>query len=777
MKHPLREFLEAGELSESRVSGASEALLVTLRQTGAVTRERAGRGWKLVLHNPEALRAVLAAQAPGILEAANPVLGPKAQAVSRSRDAHTAGAGEADLVLLKAKPGVVIQGPEGQQIDVGEMTRLAGAFSFVLKNENDWTLLGAPSATVATVENSECFLRSDSLGVEVDVWIYTHGRLSRRLLAWLAELAKGGGTLVHLGDYDPVGLDEYRRLRDGWGSRVRLHLPDRLEDLFRTRSSRSILQRPKNQELLGRLQAIEASLPADAKEVLRLIRLYGAGLEQEVLVGPNAVHRLSKSRFIAANQCQLRLWNQSYRPELATPPDPDTQARMDAGREVGELARSRFPGVLVEADHRHPEEALAETARLLADPSVQAIHEAAFLHDEALIRVDSLVRQGDAWDVVETKSVVEGKDVHVLDACFQHWIAAKAGLKVRKAFVMVLDREYQFPGGQLDLERLFLQEDVTNQALLMAGDLESQLGKAKATINKDVPPEVLPGKHCLEPYECPFKAYCTRDWPEVPDPVEWLPRVGEKTAMVLRAQGRHRMSDMPLTDLNKHQLRVRECHEQNRTWVAPGLGLALSGLVQPSHYLDFETYAAPIPVIANSRAYEPVPVQWSCHTINLSGELVHREFLADGFGDPRMEFAESLIVAVEEVGSIYVYSHYEKTILEKLAVALPSRAGAIHGVIARLVDLLPIVKANVYCPAFKGSYSIKKVLPALVDGFSYDHLMVQDGVMAMVAFRAMLDESDPGVRAGLRKDLLDYCGQDTLAMVRVHQALKGLVIA
>lgn len=368
MKHPLREFLEAGELSESRVSGASEALLVTLRQTGAVTRERAGRGWKLVLHNPEALRAVLAAQAPGILEAANPVLGPKAQAVSRSRDAHTAGAGEADLVLLKAKPGVVIQGPEGQQIDVGEMTRLAGAFSFVLKNENDWTLLGAPSATVATVENSECFLRSDSLGVEVDVWIYTHGRLSRRLLAWLAELAKGGGTLVHLGDYDPVGLDEYRRLRDGWGSRVRLHLPDRLEDLFRTRSSRSILQRPKNQELLGRLQAIEASLPADAKEVLRLIRLYGAGLEQEVLVGPNAVHRLSKSRFIAANQCQLRLWNQSYRPELATPPDPDTQARMDAGREVGELARSRFPGVLVEADHRHPEEALRDAAWILAAP-------------------------------------------------------------------------------------------------------------------------------------------------------------------------------------------------------------------------------------------------------------------------------------------------------------------------------------------------------------------------------------------------------------------------
>ncbi len=484
---------------------------------------------------------------------------------------------------------------------------------------------------------------------------------------------------------------------------------------------------------------------------------------------------LSKTRFIAANQCQLRLWNQCYRPELATPPDPDTQARMDAGREVGQLARNRFPGVLVEADHRHPKDALAETARLLADPAVQAIHEAAFLHDGALIRVDSLVRQGDAWDVVETKSVVERKDVHVLDGCFQHWIVSKAGLKARKAFVMVLDREYRYPGGELDLERLFLLEDVTDRALLMAEDLEAQLRQAKATIDETAPPEVLPGKHCLEPYECPFKGHCTRDWPEVPDPVDWLPRVGEKTAMVLRAQGRHRMSDMPLTDLNKQQLLVRECHEQNRAWVGPGLGPALSGLVQPSHYLDFETYAAPIPVIANSRAYEPVPVQWSCHTINLSGELVHREFLADGFGDPRLGFADSLIEVVGEAGSIYVYSHYEKTILEKLAMALPERAGAIHGVIARLVDLLPIVKANVYHPGFKGSYSIKKVLPALVDGFNYDHLNVQDGVMAMAAFRAMVDEPDPGARVILRKDLLDYCGQDTLAMVRVHQALKGLL--
>ena len=156
--------------------------------------------------------------------------------------------------------------------------------------------------------------------------------------------------------------------------------------------------------------------------------------------------------------------------------------------------------------------------------------------------------------------------------------------------------------------------------------------------------------------------------------------------------------------------------------------------------------------------------------------MSHREFLADGFGDPREPFALSLLNAIGTHGSIIVYSPYEKTILKKLAAALPHMAVEIEAVIERLVDLLPIVKANIYLPAFQGSYSIKKVLPALVPGFGYGHLRVQDGLAAIAAFGRMLVEQDPVVKHALRDDLLVYCSQDTWAMVKVLEAMRDMAI-
>ena len=49
--------------------------------------------------------------------------------------------------------------------------------------------------------------------------------------------------------------------------------------------------------------------------------------------------RLSKSCFMSGRQCTLRLWNDWFHRELATPVDPSSQARFDEGNKVGVLAR------------------------------------------------------------------------------------------------------------------------------------------------------------------------------------------------------------------------------------------------------------------------------------------------------------------------------------------------------------------------------------------------------------------------------------------------------
>jgi len=88
--------------------------------------------------------------------------------------------------------------------------------------------------------------------------------------------------------------------------------------------------------------------------------------------------------------------------------------------------------------------------------------------------------------------------------------------------------------------------------------------------------------------------------------------------------------------------------------------------------------------------------------------------------------------------------------------------------------LLPIVRNHVYHPAFAGSYSLKSVLPALVPEMSYDGMAVANGQAAGLAWESLvsgrLDQTETDT---IRKALLGYCRQDTLALVRLLDTLRA----
>ena len=107
----------------------------------------------------------------------------------------------------------------------------------------------------------------------------------------------------------------------------------------------------------------------------------------------------------------------------------------------------------------------------------------------------------------------------------------------------------------------------------------------------------------------------------------------------------------------------------------------------------------PIPLYEGTRPYQTIPFQWSLHAATEDGVLHHREFLADGDSDPRRRFAETLIEALDAFdGPIIVYSAYEKTRLNELAREFPDLGASLNAIIARLADLLPIVRGAVYLP-------------------------------------------------------------------------------
>jgi Domain of unknown function(DUF2779) len=219
---------------------------------------------------------------------------------------------------------------------------------------------------------------------------------------------------------------------------------------------------------------------------------------------------------------------------------------------------------------------------------------------------------------------------------------------------------------------------------------------------------------------------------------------------------------------------IRDATASGKPYVGTYLGHLLDAFGPPAHYLDFEAMMPPIPLYEGTRPYQTIPFQLSLHAIDGDGVLNHKEFLADGINDPRRQFAETLVDALAwSDDPIIVYLAYEQTRLKELAADFPDLSKALNALIARLADLLPVVRSAIYFPEFGFSNSIKSVAPALCPGFTYDDFDgIADGGAASAAFLRLASGhiTRPGEADQLRAELLAYCKRDTLALLEVHRA-------
>ena len=495
-------------------------------------------------------------------------------------------------------------------------------------------------------------------------------------------------------------------------------------------------------------------------------------------------HRLSKSRFTAGLQCLKQLWwrvREPNAPELK--PDFLLQATFDRGHQVGEAARGYVPGgVLVNLPHNAADERVALTAEFLAQ-GASAVYEASFVADDTFVAVDVLERQGRGFSLVEVKSTTSVKDAHIPDAAIQAHVLRRAGLDVPKVEVMHLNRECRHP----DLTNLFARTDVTGRVEALLPEIPDQIAEQLAALEGPLP-DVAIGDHCDAPYECPFKDRC---WPVLAEHhLGTLYRWG-KRARELERQGYATIADLPDDlDLGEIPERQRKAVQAGRMIVEPWLGKALKIFdKQPLGFLDFETVGPAIPAWPGCRPYDAVPVQFSFYLDRGEGEPEHHEWLAEGGGDPRPALAERLVAACAGAEAIVAYNaSFERQCIRGLAEAVPVLSEPLLALEVKLVDLLPVVRNHVYDPAFHGSFSLKSVLPALVPGLTYEGMAIADGDSASVYLERMLLGDGEGRGGGpsqldlfapapspLRADLLAYCRQDTWAMVKLLERLRGLV--
>jgi hypothetical protein len=477
---------------------------------------------------------------------------------------------------------------------------------------------------------------------------------------------------------------------------------------------------------------------------------------------------LSKSRLMSFLQCPKRLWLEKHRPELAEV-SAAQQAVFDMGHAVGDVARRlydpRGTGRLISGEGGMAV-ALKDTTAALAEAGVTPLFEATFERDGLLIRADVLERK--PARLVEVKSSTSVKDEHVTDCAIQAWVLAAGPAAPRSVALAHVNNQFIYAGDG-DYQGLLAEEDLTPRLGPLMEAVPRWLAAAQETVAQDEPAVAI-GSRCRKPYSCPFMQYC---WPKTDYPLTRLPGVGPRLDDLV-ARGFRDIRDLPENLVPPGDgLRVWRAARSGQADNDGSAGATLAAQPYPRYYLDFETIGGALPLWPGTRPYQAVPFQWSLHREQSPGRLEHVEFLDLSGGLPARAVAEALLGAIGTQGPVFTYTSYEKQCLATLGACCPDLAPGLAAVIGRLLDLHPIAKGAYYHPAMQGSWSIKALLPAMAPEMDYGLLEgVRDGGGAQQAF---LEAIAPGTsvdrRLEIRRQLLRYCGHDTLALVRVVQFL------
>ena len=118
---------------------------------------------------------------------------------------------------------------------------------------------------------------------------------------------------------------------------------------------------------------------------------------------------------------------------------------------------------------------------------------------------------------------------------------------------------------------------------------------------------------------------------------------------------------------------------------------------------------------------------------------------------------------------------FEKSIIKELASIYPDLSDHLMNIHDNIKDLMiPFQQKYYYTKDMDGSYSIKYVLPALFPNdpeLNYKNLdLIHNGSEAMNEF-AILGDYSKDKQKEIRKALLEYCGLDTYAMVKIYYKL------
>ncbi len=201
---------------------------------------------------------------------------------------------------------------------------------------------------------------------------------------------------------------------------------------------------------------------------------------------------------------------------------------------------------------------------------------------------------------------------------------------------------------------------------------------------------------------------------------------------------------LKLNPRQKLQIQQTVSNPKEKEFIDEELFVKLKQFTYPLHFIDFETTRVALPYNKGRKPYELIAFQFSIHTLNEDGSLIHSgEWINENPGVfPNYDFVRKLKESLsKDNGTIFRYSHYENTVLNTIYDQLTSDEKIIPDAIElmewiriitewkegklkqfgerNMIDMLDLVKNHYYHPIMKGSNSIKEVLCAVVNSSGF----------------------------------------------------------
>ncbi|MDR0665581.1 MAG: DUF2779 domain-containing protein [Helicobacteraceae bacterium] len=379
--------------------------------------------------------------------------------------------------------------------------------------------------------------------------------------------------------------------------------------------------------------------------------------------------------------------------------------------------------------------------------------------------IDRITQNKNDFELAKPLFASEPYSAAINELALAVWILGKRGIKIDKAFVYYIDKEY-IKDGDLDFDKLFIKREVTKRVYSRYFHITDEPTK-NASENK----------LCDLDLACQYSNICFANIPEYS--ILNIAGLSKELKLDLLRQNILDPRDIPKSLLSDYQKIQIKCDETNRAHIdLAELKSFMARVKYPIYFLDFEAINYAVPIFDKLKPFDALAFQFSLHTLaSPKSRLRHSEFIADCETDGRENIAKKLCDLIGDEGSVIAYgAQFERAVINDLADLFSRYRAKLLHIRARLVDLsLPFEKRWYYDGKMRGSHALKAVAPSMIRGVSYDG-GVKNGAQAVESYLA-LHSANGQTGEIIRRDLLNYCKKDTEYLVKIYRKLVMLTQA